>query len=88
VAGRPVDADALVDMAAQPDDGSRQGVDRDLEAEDHGTVGVEADDRGGAAGRALRLGRFLDREVRRGQLADEGADGAAGQAGPGDELGA
>ena len=36
VAARPIDADELEDLAAEPDDRGRQRVDRDLEGEDDG----------------------------------------------------
>ena len=50
--------------------------------------GIEADDRRRPAGCARRLGALLGYEVGRRQLADQAADRAAGQAGPGHELGA
>ena len=80
VAAGAVDADALEDLAAEPDDGRGERVDRDLEGEDDGAVRVEADDRRGPARDARRLGPLLGHEVGRRQLADEPADGAAGQA--------
>ena len=49
VAARPVDADLLEDLAAQPDDGRGERIDRDLESEDDGAVGLGPDERRRAA---------------------------------------
>ena len=77
----------LEDRAAEPDHGRRQRVDGDLEGEDDrrssGPGRTTGDGRPGAPCGARAL---LGDEVRRGQLADEAADRAPGQPGPGDEL--
>ena len=88
MAGGPVDADPLEHLATEADDRRRKGVDRDLEGQDDGAVGIDPDDRRGPAGRALRLCSLLDHEVGRGKLADQPTDRTAGQAGAGDQLGA
>ncbi len=88
VAPRPVDADQLEDLAAEPDEGDRQRVDGDLEGEDGGILRVGADQRRRPAGRPERRGPLLRDEVGGDELADEAADRAPGEAGPGHQLGA
>ena len=86
MAARPVDPDQLEDVAAESDERDGERVDRDLEGQDDRVLGVRADERRRAAGVPSGAARSSDDEVGRDELADEPADRAPGEAGPGDEL--
>ena len=83
----PVDADPLEHLATEADDGNRDRIHEDLEAQDGGAVRVQAHERGWPSRRAEGDGAPLDHQAGSGQLPDERADGAAREAGGGDELG-
>ena len=75
------------DLAAQADHGDGERIDGDLEGQDDRALGVQPDERRRPAGRAERRRALLGHETGVDELADEAADRAPGQAGPGDELG-
>ena len=84
---RMVDADDLDGCAAQAHEGSRHGVDQELDREDHGRLRLHLHDGGRPARRAESWGRPFDDQPGRGELAHQGPDRAAGQARRGHELG-
>ena len=83
-----VHPNGIEDLAAEADGGRRQLVDRDLQAEDDGPVRVRADQRRRPARRAVEGRSLLGHETAGDEVPDERADGAAGQAGVRDEVGA
>ena len=76
----------LVDLAAEAHAGHGQGIGPDLDSQRPNALGGEADEQGGAPGGALRRRRAFRYQADRGQLTDEGADGAAVEPRPGGEL--
>lgn len=76
-----------VDDPAEPDDGCGEGVDADLQGDDDGPLGVEADAGRWPSRRADGSARGLDRQARLDELADEAPNGTSGQAGADDEGG-
>ena len=85
---RAIQPDLLEPQAAEPDDRRRDRVDEDLEGEDRGARRVEPDERGGATRGAEPDRAVLGDEASRRELAHQGADRAAGEAGRRDEIGA
>ena len=86
MAARLVDPDPVEDLPAEPDDRDGERVDLDVDGQDDRARGVQLDERRRAARGAERDRRPLGHEARRDELADEAADGAAGEPGLGDEV--
>jgi hypothetical protein len=81
VAARPIHAPLPEDPSTQPDHSYSRRVDGDLEGQDYGALVDEADLRRGPAGRPEADRGLLDDEVTGNEVADQRADGAAGEAG-------